>query len=246
MLCDSWQLQRHLDVQPSGQSICRRCVFQQRHASSLGQKLVEPRQQLGKKASELKLLQSTSTEPTRSFHVNGHPKLINPWLINRGCPCFSGESSLLEVSTPQLIHRFMNPGSTFQENRLPRALSQVPCCWTGGSTPNSYSDLGFGSPCLARGFLAVLESARWRKFRGGVGLCSLTDSVSHYGPRIVGESFEEVRALFIDGFCQSLWAEDRWRKFRGGFGLCSLTDSVSHYGPRIVGESFEEVSGFVH
>ena len=32
--------------------------------------------------------------------TNGHPGLINPWLINRGCPCFSGESSLLEVSTP--------------------------------------------------------------------------------------------------------------------------------------------------
>ena len=41
----------------------------------------------------------------------GHPILINPWLIN-GCPCFSGESSLLEVSTPLLRNRFVNPGST--------------------------------------------------------------------------------------------------------------------------------------
>ena len=44
---------------------------------------------------------------------NGHPGLINPWLINR-CPCFSGESSLLEVGTPLLINRFIIPGSTLR------------------------------------------------------------------------------------------------------------------------------------
>ena len=38
----------------------------------------------------------------QSVVVNANPGLINPWLINRGCPCFSGESSLLEVSTPLL------------------------------------------------------------------------------------------------------------------------------------------------
>ena len=43
---------------------------------------------------------------------NVHPGLINPWLINRGVPPFSGDASLLEGTPPEQWDGFIDAGST--------------------------------------------------------------------------------------------------------------------------------------
>ena len=127
--------------------------------------------------------------PTNTANVN--PGLINPWLINRGCPLSVGIQTTFGGNTPLLVGRVLliDPGSTFRSAKLGRLLCSGPRVQTQIESARPYRSLWTGK-----------EFTSWVLDLQFEGLVDITRA-SYLSLWQIGSSGNPSRSLF----CGARW-----------------------------------------